>query len=736
MTARYRRRRGAGLDVLSLSVHGLVRAREIELGRDADTGGQVLYVVDQAKALVRHGGARCAQLATRQVFDKRLDGAYAEPSEEICPGADIVRIPFGPRRYLRKESLWPHLDSLVDQLTRHVRMTERVPDVVHGHYADAGYVGAQLSKILGVPFVFTGHSLGRVKRARLLADGQDAEAIEERLHISRRIEAEEQALETASVVITSTHQEVEEQYERYDHYRPERMHVIPPGVDLSRFSPPGPSWSEPPIAADLGRFLQHLDRPLVLTVARADERKNFGRLIEAFGTTPGLRETANLVLVMGNREDIQEMPSASRRVLSAVLEAIDRHDLYGSVAYPKSHGPDDVPDLYRWAARSGGVLVNPALTEPFGLTLLEAAASGLPIVATNDGGPADIIGTCENGVLVDPLEPEAIGAAIHGALADRDRWRAWSEKGVERVHEAFSWQAHAKRYGEIVGGLLRRERGRRVRERARRLERIDRMIVTDVDDTLTGDDEALAALRVVLEEAGDHVALGIATGRPIERAIEALRELEAKGMPPPSVLIAASGTRLSYGARKRERDRSWERQIDYRWEPDRIREVLEEMPGVAPGPAEGQTPHRVQYRLDPAKGPSLASVRRRLRKAGVQATVLLDRGTSLEVIPVRASPGLAIRFICYKWNLEPERLLVAGDSGNDADMLSGDTLGVVVGNHTSDLERLRGHPRIHFAEGTHAWGIMEGIRYYDFLGRIRVPEANGEDAHEGAAARG
>jgi sucrose-phosphate synthase len=69
-------------------------------------------------------------------------------------------------------------------------------------------------------------------------------------------------------------------------------------------------------------------------------------------------------------------------------------------------------------------------------------------------------------------------------------------------------------------------------------------------------------------------------------------------------------------------------------------------------------------------------------------------------------------------------------------MLSGDTLGVVVGNHTSDLERLRGHPRIHFAEGTHAWGIMEGIRYYDFLGRIRVPEANGEDAHEGAAARG
>jgi sucrose-phosphate synthase len=736
VTTRAGARPGEGLDVLSLSVHGLVRAREIELGRDADTGGQVLYVVDQAKALVQHGQAHGVQLATRQVIDKRLDASYAKPTEEIAPGAEIVRIPFGPRRYLRKESLWPHLDSLVDQLTRHVRMTERIPDVVHGHYADAGYVGAQLAKILGVPFVFTGHSLGRVKKARLLADGQDEATIEERLHISRRIEAEEQALETASVVITSTHQEVEEQYQRYDHYRPERMHVIPPGVDLSRFSPPEETGSRPPIVQDLARFLKHLERPVVLAIARADERKNFGRLVEAFATTPGLREMANLVLVMGSRDDIREMPSASRRVLSAVLEAIDRHDLYGSVAYPKSHGPDDVPDLYRWAARSGGVFVNPALTEPFGLTLLEAAASGLPIVATNDGGPADIIGTCENGVLVDPLDPEAIGAAIRDAVADRDRWRAWSERGVERVHAAFSWRAHAERYGEVVGDLLERERGQRVRERARRLERIDRMIVTDVDDTLTGDDEALDALRGVLADAGDHVALGIATGRPLERAIEAIHDIEAKGLPPPSVLITASGTRLSYGARKRERDRSWERQIDYRWEPDRIRDVLDSMPGVMPGPPEGQTPHRVQYTLDPEHGPSLAAVRRRLRKAGVQATVLLDRGASLEVIPVRASPGLAIRFICYKWNLEPERLLVAGDSGNDADMLSGDTLGVVVGNHSRELEELRGHPRIHFAEGTHAWGIIEGIRHYDFLGRIRVPESSDDDddGESGASA--
>jgi sucrose-phosphate synthase len=718
-----RRRR---LDILSLSIHGLLRARDIELGRDPDTGGQVLYVVDQAKALVTHGEVGGVQLVTRQVIDRRLDPVYAQPDEEICAGARIVRIPFGPRRYLRKESLWPHLDSMVDQLTRHVRATERVPDIVHGHYADAGYVGAQLSKILGVPFVFTGHSLGRVKRARLLADGQDADAIEERLHFARRIEAEEQALEAAAAVITSTHQEVEEQYERYDHYRPERMHVIPPGLDLSRYAPPERSPARPPIAAELERFLTHPERPILLTIARPDERKNFPGLVEAYARTPGLRERANLVLVMGNRDDLREMPSASRRVIAEVLEAIDRHDLYGSVAYPKRHGPEDVPDLYRWAARSGGLFVNPALTEPFGLTLLEAAASGLPIVATDDGGPADIIGTCQNGLLVDSLEPLAIGSALKEALSDRARWKRWSVSGLDRVHRAFSWKSHAERYAQVVAGLLEQEGRERVRERARRLERIDRMLVTDIDDTLIGDDEALEALRETLFDAGDRVAFGVATGRPLPNAVRALHALEDKGMPPPNVLITASGTMLSYGAHKRERDRSWERQIDYRWEPNRIRQVLEELPGVEPGPPEGQNAFRVQYRLSQGGGPSLAEVRQRLRQAGVEATVLLDHEVSLEVIPVRASPGLAIRFVCYKWNLEPERLLVAGDSGNDLDMLSGDTLGVVVGNHTDELEELRGRPRIYFAEGRHAWGVLEGIRYYDFLGRIQVPESDGD----------
>ena len=69
-----------------------------------------------------------------------------------------------------------------------------------------------------------------------------------------------------------------------------------------------------------------------------------------------------------------------------MIEAIDRQNLYGQVAYPKHHSRDQVPAIYRWAASRRGLFVNPALTEPFGLTLIEAAGCGLPVVATNDGG--------------------------------------------------------------------------------------------------------------------------------------------------------------------------------------------------------------------------------------------------------------------------------------------------------------------------------------------------------------
>jgi len=710
-----------GLYVLSLSVHGLFRGSEIELGRDADTGGQVLYVLDQARTLGRQPEVHLVEILTRQIHDRRVHRDYSVPREELEEGTRIVRLPFGPRRYLYKERLWPYLPSLTDQIMRLVRARGRAPDLIHGHYADAGFVGAQVAKILGIPFLFTGHSLGRVKRARLLEQGEDQDVLEERYNFVRRIEAEEGALETASLVIASTRQEVRDQYELYDHYQPDRMVVIPPGVDLSRFSPPGEAEDWRGISHEVDRFLSDPGKPLIMAMARADERKNFATLVHAFGTNAALRDRANLLLVMGSRKDINALPAGAKRVLTDILILIDRYDLYGSVAYPKELAPDDTPRLYRKAAASGGVFVNPALTEPFGLTLLEAAASGLPIVATNDGGPRDIVDACRNGFLIDPSDPEAMGRRILEVLEDRDRWRSWSESGLEGVHRHFSWESHARRYldavEEAVGGWLREER-RRPLARRHRLPRLDRLLVTDVDNTLTGDAQALEALGEALENAGETVGWALATGRSLPRTLEILEELS---LPQPDILITATGTEIQYGAPP-VKDRSWEQQIAYNWEPDRVRDSLSALEGLSdPDPSCG-TPYRIRFRLASPGSLGVQQIRRHLRRDGLHVTVTLDHETDLDITPVRASPGLAIRFIAHKWNLVPRRILVAGDSGNDAAMLSGETLGVVAGNHSPELDDLAGQPRIHFAQGHHAWGVLEGIRHYDFFGSIRIPE--------------
>lgn len=108
------------------------------------------------------------------------------------------------------------------------------------------------------------------------------------------------------------------------------------------------------------------------------------------GESDSLRSIANVVLIMGNRDDISDLAPGSQEVIKEVLTTIDRYDLYGKVAIPKHHKQDDIPYIYRYASSTRGVFINPALQEPFGLTLIEACAYGCPIVATKHGGPVEI----------------------------------------------------------------------------------------------------------------------------------------------------------------------------------------------------------------------------------------------------------------------------------------------------------------------------------------------------------
>lgn len=704
------------LYVLMLSMHGLMRGHELELGHDADTGGQTLYVIELARALGRNPRVEQVDVLTRLVDDPAVSPDYAAQNEMLGDRARLVRLPFGPKRYVRKESLWNHLDQMVDRTINYLRQQPRLPDVIHSHYADAGYVGVQLSQLLGIPLVHTGHSLGRCKRQRLLDHGRKAQAIDRQFNFSRRIAAEESVLAHASLVVTSTPQESSEQYGLYENHQPARMVVIPPGTDTSRFAPPGKMAIPAHVPALVDRFFTQPKKPLILTICRPEVRKNLRRLVAAFGESAELRELANLAIVAGNRDDIRAMDEAQASVLNDLLLDVDRYDLWGSVALPKQHQSDDIPALYRLAAQRRGVFVNPALTEPFGLTLIEAAASGLPVVATHDGGPRDILGHCENGVLVDPLDSTAIAKGLLDVLSDARAWQRYARRGIAGVAHHYTWDAHVEKYLKAVDGVVHRSRKQVRRARAEQrtelnpMPYVQRLLVSDIDNTLIGDRDGLAALIQLLRDRPHSFGFGVATGRHLPSALEVLQK---ERVPLPDVLITAVGTEIHYGPDVRP-DMGWMRHIQHLWRRESLAALFADVPGLSLQSDDQQSPLKLSFNVDPQAVPSLRELDMRLRQARLHANLIYSHDAFLDVLPIRASKGQAIRYLAYKWGLPLHDFMVAGDSGNDLEMLIGDTRAVVVSNHSAELDKLRGHEQVYFAGTPCAAGILEGMTHYGF----------------------
>ncbi len=702
-----------------MSIHGLIRGDDLELGRDADTGGQTKYVVELARALGRHARVGQVDLMTRLVDDPQVSDDYARPVEIIGDGVRIVRIECGEKGYLPKEELWDSLDNFADNALDFLRNADPYPDIIHSHYADAGYVGTYLASQLAVPLVHTGHSLGRVKRRRLLAGGLGREQLEKQFNISRRIAAEETTLGYADLVITSTQQEVDSQYGLYDYYRPEQMRVVPPGVDLERFFPPREDESNSAIRHEIDRFLTDPAKPMILALSRPDHRKNITALVAAFGCSPELQALANLVLIAGIRDDIMEMEEGSREVIKDILLAVDRHDLYGRIAYPKHHQSEDVPVLYRLAAAAGGVFVNPALTEPFGLTLLEAAASGLPIVATDDGGPVDIIANCRNGELINPLDVEDIAAALTRILSDRAHRETLAANGLVGVRRHYSWEAHTESYlAEISPLVAESVPAARPQPQVWSGHFRDRAIVTDLDKSLLGDPKALVRFVKVIRENRKTATFGVVTGRRLNSALWVLRQNK---IPRPDVLITSMGTDIYY-APNLTRDTQWRRHIDQLWNPRAVKRLLADLPGLKRQPLKEQGEFKISFFYDPRHAPTPEEITSLLLQGEQTVNVIVSFGQFLDIVPARASKGAALRWFAVQRDVPLERILAVGGSGADEDMMRGNTLAAVVANrHDEELSDLTEIDRIYFADKAHAAGILQAMDHYDFFGSCRVP---------------
>ena len=716
------------------SIHGLIRNENMELGYDADTGGQVKYVLELCRQLSERPDIGRVDLFTRLISDNRVSQDYGIPLEKISDKFRIIRIQCGGRKYVRKELLWPHLDEYIDKTIKFIKQNGPIPDIVHGHYADAGYIAMHLARIFALPFVFTGHSLGKSKLQKLIAGGMREEDINKKIKINHRIAVEEEILASADLVVASTHQEIKEQYGLYENKAVPEFTVVPPGIDIDKFYPfyhnmlsengimEDAMYAQASMLKGLNRFFLRPDKPLILALCRPDKRKNISGLIQAFGEDLELQTMANLAVFAGIRKDIDTMAENEREVLTRMLLMMDKYDLYGKMAIPKKHEFEfEVPALYRIAADTRGVFVNPALVEPFGLTLLEAAATGLPIVATDDGGPTDIVHNCENGILVDPKDPFAIAAAVKKIISDPEIWEKYSRNGVLNVHKHYTWRQHAATYVKKVRHLTSKSTTTEMDTVTpsdaigRRLLSLQSFLIADIDHTLIGEDNTrLPELISLIKANRTCLGFGVATGRTLDSARDFLKE---HGVPAPDVIISSVGAEIYYGPHHHF-GQGWATHIRHKWNREKIVTLLKNVPYLEYQATDTQRPYKISYFMEPGKD-RLSQLHHLLLTQKCRYHMVYSHGKYLDILPYRVSKGKAIRYLSYKWTIPLRQMLVCGDSGNDEEMLRGEPLGVVVGNYSRELDVLKGIRNVFFAREPGVGGILEGVKHYQFIENVK-----------------
>ncbi|NND31063.1 MAG: HAD-IIB family hydrolase [Saprospiraceae bacterium] len=717
-----------GMRILIINIHGLLRGNGLEIGRDADNGGQTRYVYEVAEELSRSPEVNHVDIFTRRIIDDQLSEDYSVPLEMINDKLTIHRIAFGGKKYRMKEQLWGHLDEFVANSINHLRAHHIVPDWIHSHYGDAGYAAVEISRMLKIPFSHTGHSLGRAKMSKIRSLGLTAEEAEKKFKFSQRIKAEEQTLAKSSFIVTSTSQEIES-YKEYENFNEGNFKVIAPGINIEKFAPyylqlqSNVDLSEAEemqrkywVGEYIEKFLSQPQKPVILALSRPDRRKNLHTLLEVFGKDKELQSLANLVIFAGIRKDIEHLPPADRDVLIEMLLLMDKYDLYGKLAIPKKHDVEnEVATIYRYCAEKRGVFVNLALQENFGLTIIEAGSTGLPVVATKNGGPSEILPLCKNGILVDPENFTEIKKAIINIITDENKWKTFSNNGTLNVKKYYSWGRHVKDYlGHIKSAMEKYDTIEKSFDETR-LQKMNRLFASDIDGTLILKEEGhpgLVELRRLLAERSTDLAFALASGRSKSLITEAIQEFD---LPRPDFLIAAVGSEIYYnGKRTFHKDKAWSNYLDWRWDRKSIYNNLKSIGWLELQEEEGQNAHKVSFYYDPAKF-DMDQLRQMLLKHWPNLSVIPSHDKFLDILPRRASKGKALSYICKKWAIPRTKVVTAGDSGNDLDMLTSGVKGIIVGNRASELEVLRPQKNLYLAQGYAAEGIIEGFKHFGWL---------------------
>jgi glycosyltransferase involved in cell wall biosynthesis len=239
--------------------------------------------------------------------------------------------------------------------------------------------------------------------------------------------------------VVATSDAVAQMFQAKRRARPRHLIKIANGIDLDLFHPANDGSG---IRAELGIASQ---APVVGLVARLDHWKGIDTILDAAAICRQTRPDARF-LIVGGAIDGQEKYAEELRQQAKSLGISDvvHFTLW-------RYRPDDMPRVH--AAVNLLVLAS-SWPEPFGLVLLEAMATGKPVVATNHGGPREICVDGETGLLVPPRDPAAMAEAMLALLNDPIRSQRMGDAGRHRVERLFDRNRSVRQletlYDELV----------------------------------------------------------------------------------------------------------------------------------------------------------------------------------------------------------------------------------------------------------------------------------------------
>ena len=381
------------------------------------TGGMNVYVRDFSRELGKQG-------VQVDVFTRSQDDCQPFIRHDLGYGGRVIHVPAGPEKPIPVAEVANYLDEFVQGVLDFAQEENAHYDVIHSHYWLSGLVGEKLREVWdGTPIVQMFHTLGHMKNKIAMYDKERAP--------QSRIDGEQKVLQIADRIIAATPAEEDQLVTLYD-ADPNKISIIPPGVDLQRFEPIDSKVAKRRVGIPCGDAN-------ILFAGRIEPLKGIDTMLRAMALLqercPSALENCCMAIVGGDpwADDLDDEMAR----LQQLRADLDIHDL---VVFLGAKDQEILPNYYAGAE----MVVMPSHYESFGMVALEAMAMGTPVIASEVGGLAHLVKDGETGYHVPSRNPEALAQRIFELLTN-PKCREYMGNNAREYAKHYSWTNIVKR---------------------------------------------------------------------------------------------------------------------------------------------------------------------------------------------------------------------------------------------------------------------------------------------------